>query len=70
MWVSEQPLQVALTSAQGIGQVRQGCGIRWRRAKQVTLGIVGTLANQSGRTGQHKHGEGAADLLQQVRQYQ
>ncbi|MNM42788.1 hypothetical protein D3C81_536340 [compost metagenome] len=70
LWISEQPLQIALTGAQGIGQVRQCCGIRWRRAEQVTLGIVGTLANQSSRTGQHQHGQGAADLLQQVRQYQ
>ncbi|MNO89573.1 hypothetical protein D3C76_810610 [compost metagenome] len=70
LWISEQPLQIALTGAQGIGQVRQCCGIRWRRAEQVTLGIVGTLANQSSRAGQHQHGQGAADLLQQVRQYQ
>ncbi|MNE14327.1 hypothetical protein D3C80_1072020 [compost metagenome] len=66
--VGNQPLQVTLTGTQGVGQVRQGCGVRCSGAKQIGLGIVATTPHQGRWSRQHQHGQGATYLLQQTGQ--
>ncbi|MNJ35111.1 hypothetical protein D3C77_298400 [compost metagenome] len=68
--ISYQPLQIALTRAQRIRQMRQRRGIRWCGAKHAGLDIITAMAKQRRRTGQHEHGQRTANLLQQARQYQ
>ncbi|MNM88258.1 hypothetical protein D3C81_1004660 [compost metagenome] len=67
--VGNQPLQVALAGAQGLGQFGQGSRIcQGFTAQQLLMHIVAAMTDQRRCARQHQHRQGATNLLQQARQ--